>query len=56
VARKPKKTPRKEQVPVYFTPEEKKQIMKRANKAVLGTSPFLRKHIIESLQIQTVEA
>lgn len=53
MVRAQKKTVRKEQVPVYFTKEEKIKIERLANKALLATSPFLRKFIVEGLQIQT---
>ena len=38
-------------VHVYYTEDEIKQIRKKANKAVLRLSPFLRKHTIETLGI-----
>lgn len=40
-----------EHVAVYFGKEELKQISKKANTAILPISPFLRKHIIETLAI-----
>lgn len=46
---RPEKVEKKRQVQVYFTDEELKKIKKKANKAVLDVSPFLRKTVLESL-------